>query len=236
MLELRFKKDSIIEIGIDEAGRGSFWGPIMAGACIIPFEKDLTEEQIELLGKIRDSKKISAKKRENIAENIKKLFPLYAIGIVTADEINENSITWANQEAFRRAISGLGELGETRLLIDGILKICDWKGEQECIIEGDNTYLTIAIASILAKVEHDKWVTEYCRDNPLCDTKYDLIKSKGYGTKNHREGIKTYGGHELHRNLYIQKWLPESENQTIKNKRVKNKTSGTMQDNCLIKF
>jgi ribonuclease HII len=236
MLRLRFKDDSVIEIGIDEAGRGSFWGPIMAGACILPFQSELSSEQIELLDKIRDSKKITAKKREIIAVSIQKLFPRHSIGIVNADEINEYGISWANQEAFRRAIHGLGELGENRLLMDGILKIPDWNGEQNLIIEGDNTYLAIAAASILAKVAHDKWVTEYCTEHLMCDTKYDLIKSKGYGTKNHREGIKTYGAHELHRALYIQKWLPESENQVIKEKRVKNKTSGTMQDNCLIRF
>ena len=119
----------IIEIGIDEAGRGSFWGPIMAGAMIIPDESTWTEKQRKLLGELKDSKKISPKKRERIADEIKELIPKTAVGVVTADEINENGITWANMEAFRRAVQGLKleNSSECRLVIDGVLTIEGWK-------------------------------------------------------------------------------------------------------------
>ena len=176
-------------------------------------------------------KKLVPKKRERLYDEIKELIPKTAVGVVTADEINTNGITWANMEAFRRAINSISltkeELVESRLVIDGVLQIDEWDGDQELIVEGDAQYLAIAAASILAKVEHDKWITQYCEDNPECNDRYDLLKSKGYGTANHREGIRIYGVHELHRSLYVQNWLPGSTHKA-KSKKKDNK--------CLIKF
>jgi ribonuclease HII len=233
MLSTRFKDDNMIEIGIDEAGRGSFWGPIMAGAMIIPPESTWNDKQKTLLLQLRDSKKISPKKRERIADEIKELIPKTAVGVVTAQEINDNGITWANMEAFRRAVKELSlteeELSNTRLVIDGVLQIDKWDGEQELVVEGDSEYLAIAGGSILAKVEHDRWITKYCEDNPQCNDNYDLLKCKGYGTVKHREGIRNYGAHELHRTLYIQNWLPGSTHQA-KSKKKKDTNQ------CLIKF
>ncbi len=233
MLSSRFKNDTMIEIGIDEAGRGSFWGPIMAGAMIIPKEELWTESQKELLSQLRDSKKISPKKREKIADKIKELIPNVGVGIVTAKEINDNGITWANMEVFRRAVHTLSlceeDMKNSRLVIDGVLEIEKWEGEQNLVIEGDSKYLAIAGASILAKVEHDRWIQGFCEDNPDCNEKYDLCKSKGYGTLNHRNGIKNYGAHELHRSLYIQNWLPG-----ITQKPKKTITKNTSK--CLINF
>lgn len=232
MLKHKFKEDSVIEIGIDEAGRGSFWGPIMAGAVIIPDRTTWNDKQTLLLEQMRDSKKITAKKREKLATEIKEYIPKTAIGIVSSDEINENGIQWANIEAFRRAVNNLNleTVSEYRLIIDGTLSINNWNGEQELIIDGDAKYLSIAAASIIAKVEHDKWIQNYCEKNPECNEQYDLLKSKGYGTAKHREGIKIYGGHKLHRSLYIQNWLPGSAQRT-KSKKEQIKT-----DKCLIKF
>jgi ribonuclease HII len=233
MLAARFKDDNIVEIGIDEAGRGSFWGPIMAGALIIPPESTWTDKQKTLLAELRDSKKISPKKRERIYDQIKELIPKTAVGIVSAKEINDNGITWANMEAFRRAVQNLPLIKEeqdgARLVIDGVLQIDAWGGEQELVVDGDAEYLAIAGASILAKVEHDKWITKYCEDNPECNDRYDLLKSKGYGTANHREGIRNYGAHELHRSVYVQNWLPGST-QKAKPKKKADKNQ------CLIKF
>lgn len=233
MLSTRFKDDNNIEIGIDEAGRGSFWGPIMAGALVIPEESSWSDKQRTLLLELRDSKKISPKKRERISNEIKELIPKNAIGIVTAKEINENGITWANMEAFRRAVINLSltqeELKISRLIIDGTLQIEKWDGDQEIIVEGDAKYLAIAGASILAKVAHDQWIQKYCEENSECNEKYDLLKSKGYGTLNHREGIKNNGAHELHRSLYIQNWLPGSSHQ-VKSKKKKES------NRCLINF
>jgi ribonuclease HII len=228
ILQTRFIQDNLTEIGIDEAGRGSFWGPIMAGAVILPSESEWTDDQKILFHVLRDSKKISPIKREKMAKQLKVLVPLSAIGIVTAAEINEHGIQWSNREAFRRAVLSLPISDHTscRLLIDGTLAIDGWKGIQEVIVEGDNQYMAIAAASILAKVEHDRWIQEYCLAHPECEDRYHLMSSKGYGTAKHREGIRIYGGHELHRNIYIQHWLPGAP-QRIK-KSDKNK--------CLIRF
>jgi ribonuclease HII len=238
MLRTRFSQDSSIEIGIDEAGRGSFWGPLMAGAVIIPDESEWNEVQTTLMTELRDSKKISPKKRERLYNDIKEHIIACNVGIVYANEINENGITWANQEAFRRAVNGLGleTLENTRLIIDGTLKIPNWQGEQEVIVEGDGKYIAIAAASILAKVEHDKWIQSYCEGHPECDERYDLVKSKGYGTASHREGIGIYGGHTLHRNLYIQNWLPESRKTGGVRDKCDKKSKKATDEKCLIKF
>ena len=231
-LKARFADDQVIEIGIDEAGRGSFWGPIMAGAVILPNESNWTEQQRSLLIQLRDSKKISPTKREKLYEQIKLLIPSHSIGIVSAQEINEKGIQWANKEAFRRAAQSVLSSNDLqcRLLIDGTLSIDDWKSEQQLIIEGDDQYIAIAAASILAKVEHDRWIQLYCNQYPECNERYDLIASKGYGTVRHREGIKQYGGHELHRMIYIQNWLPGS----TKKPKLKKKQININQ--CMIRF
>lgn len=270
MLESRFTKNevqdesplnnNVIEIGIDEAGRGSFWGPLMAGAVIIPPESDWTENQKILFSQIRDSKKISSKKREKLYEQLIACNLQTGLGIVTALEINENGISWANQEAFRRAVYKIRDtygvnIDDALLIIDGILPISNWPGKQKLIIEGDGKYLSIAAASILAKVEHDKWIQEYCKVHTECDTQYDLVQSKGYGTKKHREGISVYGGHELHRTLYIQRWLPSTGEQGVnveadvdnshkdnelttgvKKERKKKGTNKSETEQCLIRF
>jgi len=227
----RFRDDSLLEIGLDEAGRGSFWGPIVAGAVILPAE--WTEEQRALLLQMRDSKRISVKKRVRLAHEIKERIPLCGTGVVHAHEINEKGITWANQEAFRRAIQSLpGINGVTcRLLIDGVLSIDKWQGQQETIVEGDNQYIAIAAASILAKVTHDTWIRDYCTEHPECNERYDLIGSNGYGTAKHREAITIYGGHELHRQLYIQRWLPG-----VIRTPSKKKDQAKKKDECLIRF
>lgn len=232
-LKHRFAQDSLPEIGLDEAGRGSFWGPIMAGAVILPNEESWTEDQRALFSILRDSKKLTPLKRQKIEKEIRKHIPLCTVGMVTAEEINEMGITWANREAFRRAVFALSVEHPYRLLIDGTLPINDWKGEQHAIVEGDNQYMAIAAASILAKVEHDRWITTYCKENPECEERYHLLSSKGYGTAKHREGIRIYGGHELHRKIYIEQWLPGAD-QTSKRK-YKHKEA-TNKDKCLIQF
>lgn len=202
----RFAQDEFTEIGVDEAGRGSFWGPIVAGALVLP------ALPVPLLSELRDSKKIAPKKRARLSKEIKEQFPLHGIGIVTAQEINEQGITWANREAFRRAVQAIPHAVEsTRLLIDGVLSLDKWDGLQELIVGGDNQYRAIAGASILAKVAHDEWIHAYCEAHPECNERYDLCSSNGYGTAKHREGIRLHGAHELHRVDYIQRWLPGSK-------------------------
>ena len=214
MLLVRHIADDKIEAGIDEAGRGSFWGPIMAGAVIWPKEAEWTDDHKAIAAQIRDSKKIAAKKRERICTDIKKLATAWGIGQVSAQEIDENGIQWANQEAFRRALHDMNTRYEPipmRLLIDGVIGMEDTiEGrEQFNIIDGDALYMPIAAASILAKVEHDMWVQNYCTENPECAERYHLQSCKGYGTAKHREGLGIYGAHALHRRTFVRKYVSD---------------------------
>jgi ribonuclease HII len=217
MLLIRHTNDAVVECGLDEAGRGSFWGPLMAGAVIWPRDAD-----DKITSQIRDSKRISPKKRERIADEIKKVATAWGVGSVSATEIDENGIQWANQEAFRRALAALmpveaaGGAGTStavvpgRLLIDGVIGIGEdpVEGrEAHNIVDGDALYVPIAAASILAKVEHDRWVCGYCTDNPDCAEKYNLLSCKGYGTAKHREGLGVHGAHALHRRTFVKKYV-----------------------------
>jgi len=207
-LTLRYKDDGVVEIGLDEAGRGSFWGPFMAGAVVWPAVEVWTADHKAISTEIRDSKKIAPLKRERLADEIKRLATSWHVGSVSNKEIDEHGITWANQEAFRRAVAGLkGIEGPKRLLIDGELSIVDCADEQHTLVEGDNTYLVIGAASILAKVEHDRWVQGFCDGDEVCAQRYGLRTSKGYGTQVHRDGLVAYGAHELHRRTFIGRYV-----------------------------
>jgi len=215
MLELRYKEDTLCEIGVDEAGRGPLWGPMMAAAVLWPKSCDWTDAHRELLPSIKDSKKLSPKKREKAAKSIQDLAIGYGIGSVSAEEIDMLGATRANQLAFRRALTtlynGFNITGQRRIVIDGTLPLNDASEEEECktIVDGDATYMTIAAASILAKVAHDTWVTDWCKDHVADAVKYDLLNCKGYGTAKHRKGILEYGYTELHRRLYLRKLIPD---------------------------
>lgn len=209
--------DGKIEAGLDEAGRGCFWGPIMAGAVIWPHQSEWTDAHRKLVPNIKDSKKISPKKRLVIAEEIKKLAKAWGVGSVTAKEIDDNGITWANQEAFRRAIAEMA-IQPQRIIVDGVLAIPDFGGEQHTIIEGDATFIHVAAASILAKTTHDIWVNEYCKDHPELDERYSMLSCHGYGTEKHRNGLKTHGAHELHRSTFVYNWIPGGSGTTSRKK------------------
>lgn len=200
-----------VEIGLDEAGRGCFWGPLCAGAVIWPPEEEWTEDYREAAPQIQDSKKLSEKKRSSVKGMIEALAIDWGIGLVEVSEINEKGITWANQEAFRRAMANCSSgLEPDLLLIDGVLGLPQGNVRYECIPGGDGMYLPIAAASILAKVGRDEWVTEWIHSSETHKTlgkKYDLLNNKGYGTARHREGLKLYGSHELHRSQFIRNWL-----------------------------
>lgn len=203
MLSRRYKDDTKIEVGIDEAGRGSFWGDLFAAAVVWPEENKWTDEIKTLVPNIKDSKKISAKKREKIADDIKRLATDWAIGSVSAAEIDANGIQWANQTAFQRALDGLRRVRPERILIDGVLSITRPGSEVHTVVDGDAQFIHIAAASILAKVDHDQWLTECCEAEPNLITHYDLLSCKGYGTARHRTGIQEHGLHKEHRRRFI---------------------------------
>ena len=205
MLKSRYTNDTVVECGIDEAGRGSLWGPLYASAVIWKDESLWDDELRKLSEKIKDSKKISAKKRELLYDAICKHSVSYGIGLVSAQEIDTWGMTKANRTAFERALSNLS-VEPKRILIDGCLSI---NSDKEQIVEPalDNTYICVAAASIIAKVAHDKYIIDYIDKHTELNTKYDLINNKGYGTLKHRNGILKYGKHELHRDLFLRKLL-----------------------------
>jgi ribonuclease HII len=208
MLKTRFQPDSAIEAGIDEVGRGCLWGPLVTASVIWLPEEEWTDEIRAIAVQIKDSKKMTEKKRNQLAGLIKDYALDYAVGVVESHEIDTLGMTRANQTAFARAVKGLSVEPE-RLLVDGIISLssADWKGEQHTIIEGDAKYIPIAAASILAKVYRDTWVTDWCKVNPSIGERYGLASSKGYGTLIHRTSLKTYGPHPLHRRLFLRKIL-----------------------------
>ena len=208
MLQAKYKADSVIEVGIDEAGRGCLWGPLVAGAVIWPPEATWTDEIRSVSEQIKDSKKLSAKKRAAILKGIKSFALCYSVGIIEANEIDELGISAANRLAFQRALNGLS-VKPGRILLDGILRI-DTTIEQIVEPEADGRFLAVAAASILAKETHDDIVMKLCAEEPTLITQYAIDSCKGYGTLKHRNGIKTYGKHPLHRNLFLRKLLGDN--------------------------
>lgn len=207
MLQIRHTADEAIEVGIDEAGRGCFWGPLYAAAVAWVPEEDMTDEQRSIAPLIKDSKKLSAKRRVALAASIKDLAIDWGIGIVTAAEIDSMGMTLANQLAFTRALTNLSVEPE-RILIDGILSIYDapWSMTEQVVEpEADNRYLPVAAASILAKTEHDEWIKQFCDINEDIAARYDLSSNKGYGTAKHRAGIIEWGTEPHHRKLFLRK-------------------------------
>ena len=190
-------------IGVDEAGRGPLAGPVVAAAVIL---KEYTEE----LDEINDSKKLTEKKREKLYDIIMKNFDV-AVGISTVEEIDKLNILNADFLAMRRALKDLKSLKnekEYTVLVDGNLKIKEYIGKQLPIVRGDAKSLSIAAASIIAKVTRDRLMKDLANIYP----DYSFEKHKGYGTKAHIEAIKDKGAIEgVHRKVFLRKILDETK-------------------------
>ena len=208
MLKTRFTSDSKIEAGVDEVGRGCLWGPLVSGAVVWLPEEEWTEEIRELTPQIKDSKKLSEKRRTKLAAQIHDVAVDVGIGRVEAEEIDQVGMTRANQLAFERAVQNL-TVEPDRLLVDGILPLASWKEEQHTIVEGDAQYVPIAAASIVAKVYRDTWVTDWCTANVATAETYGLASSKGYGTARHRGAVVDHGILKEHRRLFLRKIVGE---------------------------
>jgi ribonuclease HII len=213
-LSVRYTIDTLLEAGIDEAGRGCLWGSLYAAAVIWPPEEEWLDEHRELAPQIQDSKKLTAKKRATLANAIQAFAIDVGIGVVTAQEIDSYGMTIANKMAFQRALDNLS-VPPDRILLDGILPLDQDQltkrsiQEQHTIVEGDAKYLPIAAASIIAKQARDSYVEEFVKENPSLETQYNLGSCKGYGTEKHRQGILTYGKHRDHRGLFLRKLLKQ---------------------------
>jgi ribonuclease HII len=200
--------DEGICVYIDECGRGCFAGPVCAAAVVWPrdYSPDNDAEKT-LLGMIKDSKKVSEKNRPILAEFIKKHAIAYAIGSVDAMEIDKINILQATYKAMHIAITELGLQEINHIFVDGN-KFKPYIGKDleyvphTCIVEGDNKLLQIAAASILAKTHRDAYMTYLGNSTPELAV-YKWAKNKSYGTKEHRDAIKTYGLSEYHRRTFI---------------------------------
>ena len=175
--------------GIDEVGRGPLCGPVVASAVILP--KDC---QILYLN---DSKKLSEKKREELYDVIMEQAVAVGIGMVSPERIDEINILQATYEAMRQAIAALQV--KPAVLLNDAVTIPQVEIPQIPIIKGDAKSVSIAAASIIAKVTRDRMMVEYDRLYPG----YDLASNKGYGTKVHMEALRTIGPCEIHRKTFI---------------------------------
>ena len=179
--------------GIDEAGRGPLAGPVVAGAVILPKGKRILY--------VNDSKKLSEKKRDELFDVIKEEALSYGIGIVSPERIDEINILQATYEAMREAVNKLSVKPD--ILLNDAVTIPGIDVKQIPIIKGDAKSLSIASASILAKVTRDRLMTEYDSLYP----EYGFVRHKGYGTKVHIEAIKEYCPCPIHRRTFIKNFI-----------------------------
>ena len=189
-LELEYNFNSPIA-GVDEAGRGPLSGPVVAAAVIL-------DESALGLG-INDSKKLSEKKRENLYEIITSKYQ-WSIGIIEPEEIDNINILQATMKAMEQAIHSLNGQFKT-VLIDGNQSPAN-DNNFHTIIKGDSKSLSIAAASIIAKVSRDRIMQTLHKQYP----QYDWMKNKGYGTKAHLEAIKEHGLSPFHRKTFCKKF------------------------------
>ncbi|SFE64564.1 ribonuclease HII [Peptostreptococcus sp. D1] len=175
--------------GVDEAGRGPLAGPVVA--AVVVYKGPIR------INKINDSKKLSEKNREELFDIIKEKAYDYGIGVATPDEIDEHNILNATYIAMKRAIDKLKYKPD--YLINDAVIIPNMDMRQESLIKGDSKSISIASASILAKVTRDRLMYEYDKRFP----EYSFSSNKGYGTEGHYEAIKKYGITSIHRLSFL---------------------------------
>ncbi|WCL80289.1 ribonuclease HII [Saprospira sp. CCB-QB6] len=193
-------QDTLIEAGCDEAGRGCLAGPVFAAAVILDPKMDLSE--------LNDSKKLSAKKREELREIIEEGALAWAVAQLSPAEIDKHNILQASFLAMHRALDQLTTTAEL-LLIDGNRFRPYKEIPHHCMIKGDGRFLSIAAASILAKTHRDEYMLEQAKKYP----EYGWKSNKGYPTKAHRAAIAQYGATPLHRKSF--RLLPEAEQKKL---------------------
>lgn len=214
-LNICFNGDpNIIEIGVDEAGRGPLFGRVYVASVILP--KDMSFDHF----KMKDSKKFHSKKKiQEVSEYIKENAIAWSVSYEDESTIDTINILQATQLSMHKSILKTIENNYTKdntkkkykLLIDGnyfkpftdktYLKHVETL-DSVCIEGGDNKYTAIAAASILAKVARDQYIEELCELNPELDERYSILSNKGYGAKKHIEGIKEHGITIWHRRSF----------------------------------
>lgn len=179
--------------GVDEAGRGPLAGPVCAAAVILPSGV--------IIDGVNDSKKLTEKKREKLIDVIKEQAVSYSVAFATVEEIEDINILNAAMLAMKRAVEGLNVPADFAL-IDGN-KTPELSVPARCIIKGDALSVSIASASIIAKVTRDRLMIELAKMYP----EYGFEKHKGYGTKLHTEMLRKYGPCPIHRPSFLKKIL-----------------------------
>src|SRR5579872_1635733 len=182
--------------GVDEVGRGALFGPVVAAAVIL-------QPNYRIRG-LRDSKLLLPEVRETLAQRIREHSIAYAIASVDASRIDEINIYWASVEALAMAVNKLDPLPD-HVLVDA-LKI-DVECAQTKIVHGDALSCSIAAASIIAKVERDRWMRALDSEYPV----YGLASNKGYSTPKHKAILREHGPSPLHRRSFAPVWMSQTE-------------------------
>jgi len=175
--------------GVDEAGRGPLAGPVVASAVIL--------REGAVIEGLTDSKQLSIKKRNELYDIIKESSLSFCVAHISHEVIDTINILQATLRAMRKAVEGLGQKPDF-VLIDGLQTITGWPGPQKAVVKGDTLSLSIAAASVLAKVTRDKIMVEYSRQFPG----YGFERHKGYGSAYHREAIAKHGPCPIHRKTF----------------------------------
>lgn len=178
--------------GVDEAGRGPLAGPVFAAAVVLG--------RGQVIEGVNDSKKLSEKKREALFDKIKEEALYYSIASIDEKTIDEINILNATFLAMKKAVEGL-EIKPDFAMIDGN-KTPDLDIDCEAVVKGDANSVSIAAASILAKVSRDRYMLEMAEKYP----EYKFEKHKGYGTKLHYEMLDEFGACEIHRQTFLKTW------------------------------
>ena len=196
-----------LEIGVDEAGRGCMAGPVCAGAVV--WNPGVSSSDI------KDSKKMSAKKREVVAEYIYKNATACGVGVAWQNEIDSTNIEKATHLAMHRAIDEVVQklaVPEAEI-IDKLLLVVDGNRftpyltsvgfiSHECVVKADDKFVGVSAASILAKVKHDQLVRDYCTREKIFSEQYGWLSNMCYGTKKHMDAIRLYGATPFHRRSF----------------------------------
>lgn len=179
--------------GVDEAGRGPLAGPVYAAAVILPVGTEIAG--------LNDSKKLSEKKREELFDTINDIAISVSVGTASEKEIDEINILNATFLAMKRAVEGL-EISPDYAIIDGN-RAPNLEIPTETVVKGDGKVMSVAAASIIAKVSRDRFMLKMAEQYP----EYQFEKHKGYGTRLHYEMIEKYGVSPIHRSSFLKKIL-----------------------------
>lgn len=185
--------------GVDEVGRGCWFGPVFAGAVVL---SEAARETLSAAG-LTDSKALSAKRRSQLVPLILEQAESWALGQASAQEVDGLGIRSATERAMLRALQRLGSPAPDHVLVDGNLPLRLWSGSQETVVRGDSAHLEIAAASVLAKQARDALLVRLGQRYPG----YGFERHAGYGTAQHRAAVLSLGPTQLHRRSFLRKVL-----------------------------